>query len=180
MTNMDIRRGRTSINKSFPGVQALSAVDFDLRAGEVHALVGENGAGKSTLTSIISGVEKADSGRMELNGQPYQPNGRADAEAHGIRMVMQELLLISNLSVAENIFIEKLPNRFGIIDYDKLNGAAREIMEQVGLGNVDPDVPVRLLGVGQQQMVEMLKSESSRPKASASSISRTASKRSFG
>jgi len=143
------------INKSFPGVQALSAVDFDLRAGEVHALVGENGAGKSTLTSIISGVEKADSGRMEFSGQPYQPNGRADAEAHGIRMVMQELHLISNLSVAENIFIEKLPNRFGFIDYDKINGAAREIMEEVGLGDVDPDVPVRLLGVGQQQMVEI-------------------------
>ncbi len=165
------------INKSFPGVQALSAVDFDLRAGEVHALVGENGAGKSTLTSIIAGAEIADSGRMELYpvrkstaknkrfqksqisngvyGQQYRPNGRADAEAHGIRMVMQELHLISNLSVAENIFIEKLPNRFGFIDYNKLNHDAREIMGQVGLGNVDPDMPVRLLVVGQQQMVEI-------------------------
>ncbi len=143
------------IDKSFPGVQALSAVDFDLRAGEVHALVGENGAGKSTLMSIIAGVQKPDSGQMCLYEQQYEPNGRADAEAHGIRMVMQELHLISNLSVAENIFIEKLPNRFGIIDYDKLNGAARKIMKQVGLGDVDPDVPVRLLGVGQQQMVEI-------------------------
>jgi len=143
------------IDKSFPGVQALSAVDFDLRAGEVHALVGENGAGKSTLMSIIAGVQKPDSGQMCLYEQQYEPKGRADAEAHGIRMVMQELHLISNLSVAENIFIGKLPNRFGIIDYDKLNGAAREIMEQVGLGDVDPDVPVRLLGVGQQQMVEI-------------------------
>jgi ABC-type sugar transport system ATPase subunit len=95
----------SDINKSFPGVQALSAVDFDLRAGEVHALVGENGAGKSTLTSIIAGAEKADSGKMELHGKQYRPNGRADAEAHGIRMVMQELHLISNLSIAENIFI---------------------------------------------------------------------------
>ena len=143
------------IDKSFPGVQALWAVDFDLRAGEVHALVGENGAGKSTLMSIIAGVQKPDSGQMCLYEQQYEPNGRADAEAHGIRMVMQELHLISNLSVAENIFIEKLPNRFGIIDYDKLNSAARKIMEQVGLGDVDPDVPVRLLGVGQQQMVEI-------------------------
>ncbi len=143
------------IDKSFPGVQALWAVDFDLRAGEVHALVGENGAGKSTLMSIIAGVQKPDSGQMCLYEQQYEPNGRADAEAHGIRMVMQELHLISNLSVAENIFIEKLPNRFGIIDYDKLNGAAREIMKQVGLGDIDPDVPVRLLGVGQQQMVEI-------------------------
>ena len=143
------------INKSFPGVQALSAVDFELMAGEVHALVGENGAGKSTLTNIIAGLETADSGRMELYGQQYRPHGRADAEAHGIRMVMQELHLISNLSVAENIFIEKLPSKFGFIDYNKLNHNARAIMKQVGLGNVDPDVPVRLLGVGQQQMVEI-------------------------
>ncbi len=143
------------IDKSFPGVQALSAVDFDLRAGEVHALVGENGAGKSTLMSIIAGVQKPDSGQMCLYEQQYEPNGRADAEAHGIRIVMQELHLISNLSVAENIFIEKLPNRFGIIDYDKLNGAAREIMKQVGLGDVDPSMLVKLLGVGQQQMVEI-------------------------
>jgi len=143
------------INKSFPGVQAVSAVDFDLREGEVHALVGENGAGKSTLTRIIAGVEAPDSGRMRLYGQQYQPNGRADAEAHGVRMVMQELHLIANLTVAENIFIEKLPSRFGFVDYDKLNLAAREIMEQVGLGNLDPSVAVRFLGVGQQQMVEI-------------------------
>jgi ribose transport system ATP-binding protein len=143
------------INKSFPGVQALSAVDFDLMEGEVHALVGENGAGKSTLTHIIVGIQKADSGRMELYGQQYLPNGRADAEAHGIRMVMQELNLISNLSVAENIFIEKLPGRFGFIDYNKLNRHAIEVMEQVGLGNIDPSISVGLLGVGQQQMVEI-------------------------
>ncbi|MCP4259522.1 MAG: sugar ABC transporter ATP-binding protein [Planctomycetes bacterium] len=144
-----------SINKSFPGVQALSAVDFELMAGEVHALVGENGAGKSTLTRIIAGVETADSGRMELYGQRYDPNGRSDVEAHGIRMVMQELHLISNLSVAENIFIEKLPSKFGFIDYNKLNCNATEIMKQVGLENIDPNVSVRLLGVGQQQMVEI-------------------------
>ncbi len=143
------------INKSFPGVQALSAVDFDLKAGEIHALVGENGAGKSTLTCIIAGVQKYDSGQMFLNARQYQPAGRADAEAHGIRMVMQELHLISNLSVAENIFIEKLPNRFGIIDYAKLNSSTREIMKQVGLEEIDPDLPVRRLGVGRQQMVEI-------------------------
>jgi len=146
------------INKSFPGVQALSGVDFDLRAGEVHALVGENGAGKSTLMRIIAGVERPDSGQMFLNEQQYQPAGRVrrrGTEAHDVRMVMQELHLISNLSVAENIFIEKLPNRFGVIDYGKLNGAAREIMKKVGLGDVDPDAPVKSLGVGQQQMVEI-------------------------
>ena len=143
------------INKSFPGVQALSEVDFDLREGEVHALVGENGAGKSTLTRIIAGVETPDSGSMCLYGQRYQSHGRADAEAQGVRMVMQELHLVGNLTVAENIFIEKLPSKFGIIDYEKLNRAAAEITRQVGLGGVDPSVPVKFLGVGQQQMVEI-------------------------
>lgn len=143
------------INKSFPGVQALKDVDFDLRQGQVHALVGENGAGKSTLMHIIAGLQRADSGRMHLDEKPYRPAGRADAAKHGVRMVMQELLLISNLTVAENIFIEKLPGRFGIINYEKLNLAAKEIMQRVGLADVDPSVPVRQLGVGRQQMVEI-------------------------
>ena len=145
----------SGINKTFPGVQALSDVQFDLKEGEVHALVGENGAGKSTLVRIIAGVERPDSGRMHLNRQPYQPQGRADAESHGIRMVMQELHLIANLTVAENIFIEKLPSKFGFIDYQKLNRAAGEIMQEVGLADIRPSVPVRSLGVGQQQMVEI-------------------------
>ncbi len=144
-----------SISKAFPGVQALSSVDFDLREGEVHALVGENGAGKSTLVSIVGGLQRPDSGQMVFNGQAYRPNAKRDAEAHGIQMVMQELNLISTLTVAENIFVEKLPSRFGFVDYCKLNRAAKEVMERVGLGEVSPDVPVRLLGVGQQQMVEI-------------------------
>jgi len=174
----------SKISKSFPGVQALSAVDFDLQEGEVHALVGENGAGKSTLARIIAGVETPDSGQMYLYsvrkeknsngvyGQQYRPDGpwhghpgrvftgwkpvaTRRAEAQGVRMVMQELHLIANLTVAENIFIEKLPHRFGIIDYKRLNRAARDIMNQVGLDNVDPAAPVRSLGIGQQQMVEI-------------------------
>jgi len=145
----------SGISKSFPGVRALSSVDFDLKEGEVHALVGENGAGKSTLVSIIAGLQNPDSGLMQLDEQTYQPAGKADAEAHGIRMVMQELHLIPSLSVAENIFIEKLPNRFGFVNYSKLNLAARQVMRRVGLGDVEPDIPVRRLGVGQQQMVEI-------------------------
>jgi len=143
------------ISKSFPGVQALSAVDFDLEEGQVHALVGENGAGKSTLTHIIAGLQSPDAGQMHLSGELYQPRGKLDAESRGVRMVMQELHLIANLSVAENIFVERLPSRFGFVDYDRLNSAAREVMGRVGLGGVDPDLPVRLLGVGQQQMVEI-------------------------
>jgi ribose transport system ATP-binding protein len=145
----------SGINKSFPGVQALCGVGFDLMAGEVHALVGENGAGKSTLVRIIAGIDKADAGRMELYERQYQPTARADAEKHGIRLVMQELNLISNLTVAENIFIEKLPERFGFVDYKKLNLNAAEIMDQVGLADIDPATPVKLLGIGRQQMVEI-------------------------
>ena len=145
----------SDISKSFPGVRALCSVDFDLGEAEVHALVGENGAGKSTLVGIIAGLQSPDSGLMRLDEQAYRPGGKADAEAHGIRMVMQELHLIPNLSVAENIFIERLPSRFGFVNYGKLNLDARQVMQRVGLADVEPDVPVRSLGVGQQQMVEI-------------------------
>lgn len=145
----------TGIDKTFPGVRALSHVDFELRAGEVHALVGENGAGKSTLTRILAGVETADAGRMLLSDRPYQPRSRTEAEACGVRMVMQELNLIGNLTVAENIFVGSLPNRFGFIRYRRLHEAARAIMARMGLEGIDPATPVRSLGVGRQQMVEI-------------------------
>ena len=143
------------IDKAFPGVQALRRVNFELRPGQVHALVGENGAGKSTLTRILAGVETADAGDMTLAGQPYRPRSRKEAEACGVRMVMQELNLIGSLTVAENIFIERLPSRFGFIDYRRLNDAAREVMLRVGLEGIDPSARVGTLGVGQQQMVEI-------------------------
>jgi len=145
----------TGIDKVFPGVQALRHVDFDLQAGEVHALVGENGAGKSTLTRIIAGIETADAGDMTLASRPYRPRSRKVAEGLGVRMVMQELNLIGSLTVAENIFIEQLPSRFGFIDYAGLNEAAREVTQRVGLEEIDPSVMVGSLGVGQQQMVEI-------------------------
>jgi ribose transport system ATP-binding protein len=143
------------ISKGFPGVRALEEVDFDLRQGEVHALVGENGAGKSTLARIIAGAGIADSGQMRFCGSTYKPNNRTDAESAGIRMIMQELHLIGNLTIAENILLNKLPHRFGIIDYKKLNSIVREVMEKVGLGDIDPATPVKFLGTGQQQMVEI-------------------------
>jgi ribose transport system ATP-binding protein len=144
-----------AISKSFPGVRALDKVDFDLIQGEVHALVGENGAGKSTFARIIAGAEIPDSGEMQFCGKPYRPNNRTDAESSGIRMIMQELHLIGNLTIAENILLNKLPHRFGIIDYKKLNGRAREVMVQVGLGDTDPAMPVKFLGTGRQQLVEI-------------------------
>ncbi len=144
-----------AISKSFPGVKALAEVKFDLKEGEVHALVGENGAGKSTLARIIAGAEIPDSGEMHFCGKSYRPNSRTDAESSGIRMIMQELHLIGNLTIAENILLNKLPNKYGIIDYEKLNRLAQEVMMQVGLGDINSATLVRFLGTGQQQLVEI-------------------------
>ena len=150
----DIAFSLRGITKSFPGVKALSDVTFDLKAGEVHALVGENGAGKSTLVKIIAGIQSADSGNLLIKGKSYAPPGRKDAQSCGVRIVMQELNLVNNLTVAENIFLEKLPSKFGFVDYPKLNSAARRLTQQVGL-SIDVNAKVSQLGVGQQQMVEI-------------------------
>ncbi|QDD64726.1 sugar ABC transporter ATP-binding protein [Herbaspirillum seropedicae] len=133
----------------------LDGIDLDLRPGQVLALTGENGAGKSTLSKIICGLVDASAGGMTLDGQPYAPASRTQAEGLGIRMVMQELNLIPTLSIAENLFLEKLPRRFGWIDRKKLAEAARAQMEVVGLGELDPWTPVGELGLGHQQMVEI-------------------------
>jgi ribose transport system ATP-binding protein len=143
------------IGKAFPGVQALSEVGLDLYPGEVHALVGENGAGKSTLSRIIIGLETPDTGSMTLAGKRYQPTNKKHAETQGVRMVMQELNLIANLTVAENIFLENLPHRCGVIQYSQLNRQAAQLMTQVGLVDMAPTTPVKSLGTGQQQMVEI-------------------------
>lgn len=134
---------------------ALADVDFDLRAGEVHALVGENGAGKSTLSKLLAGVIRPDAGVMRLAGRPYAPASRKAAEHLGVRMVMQELNLVANLTVAENLFLDQLPHRWGWIDREALNQRAREALAQVGLTAVEPNRPVQTLGVGQQQLVEI-------------------------
>jgi ribose transport system ATP-binding protein len=143
------------ISKSFGAVQALSAVDLVLRAGTVHALVGENGAGKSTLSKIIAGIQPPDAGQMQLEDQSFIPPTRRQAEHAGIRMVMQELNLIDNLSVAENIFLDQLPSRFGIVRYPTLYRSARQVMSRVGLEEISPSATVGSLGVGTRQMVEI-------------------------
>jgi len=146
----------SDLSKSFSAtIKALSGVDFDLKAGEVHALVGENGAGKSTLSRIIAGIEMPDAGEMLLRGRSYSPASRAEADRSGVRMVMQELNLIGTLTIAESIFFDRLPHRYGMIDYRRLNRQAHELMAGIGLYGLDPARQVRFLGVGQQQMVEI-------------------------
>ena len=142
------------LGKSYAG-PVLSNVAFDLRPGEVHALVGENGAGKSTLSKIIAGLVHPESGFMTLRGQPFAPRDKTDGERHGVRMVMQELNLIANLTVAESIFLDRLPHRFGWINYGRLHREAVQILGEVGLSDLDPGRAIKSLGVGQQQLVEI-------------------------
>jgi ribose transport system ATP-binding protein len=101
----------SNVTKSFPGVKALSSVQLEVKAGEIHALVGENGAGKSTLTKIIAGVFKPDEGQVEFDGEIVHWNSPAEAKAAGIHVIYQEFVLFPNLSVAENIFIGHAPWR---------------------------------------------------------------------
>lgn len=144
----------SGIGKTY-AAPVLEGVHLELRPGQVLALTGENGAGKSTLSKIVCGLVDASAGAMALDGQPYAPASRTAAEALGIRMVMQELNLIPTLSIAENLFLEKLPRRFGWIDRKQLAADARRQMEVVGLGELDPWTPVGDLGLGHQQMVEI-------------------------
>jgi ABC-type sugar transport system ATPase subunit len=118
----------TDIAKSFPGVRALDGVSFDVRAGEVHALLGENGAGKSTLIKIMSGVHEPDAGTVELDGRPVRLASPQAAQAAGVATIYQELLLFPELTVAENVFAGHAPRgRFGGIDWRAARARSREI-----------------------------------------------------
>jgi ribose transport system ATP-binding protein len=144
--------------KSFPGVRALHEVQFDLVAGEVHALMGENGAGKSTLMKILAGVYTRDSGEFLCDGQPVEFTSPRDAQAKGVCIIHQELQLMNHLSVAQNMFIGREPRgRLGVfLDEDRLNAQAGEILTRMHV-NLDPRAMVGNLTVASQQMVEIAK-----------------------
>ena len=144
--------------KSFAGVQALDRVEFDLRAGEVHALMGENGAGKSTLMKILAGIHARDAGDVLIDGRPVQIASPRAAQALGIGIVHQELNLMRHLSAAQNIFIGREP-RHGLgmfLDEERLNADARRLFERLNL-ELDPRTRVSELTVARQQMVEIAK-----------------------
>ena len=146
------------ISKRFPGVLALDGVTFDLRAGEIHALVGENGAGKSTLIKILGGVYPAGSfdGETVVDGQRRRFFGVRDSEEAGIAVVHQELSLVPEFSIAENIFLGREPRRFGFIQHEDLYSAAQRLLDALHL-RLEPHVPVGHLGIGQQHLVEIAK-----------------------
>ena len=140
------------VTKSFPGVVALENVDFSLRCGEIHALMGENGAGKSTLIKVLTGVEQPDNGTIELDGKIVQVRSPQHSQELGISTVYQEVNLCTNISVAENIMLGREPHRFGSIDWKKMNERAQEAINRL---SIDIDV-TQLLGnysVAIQQMV---------------------------
>lgn len=153
------------ISKGFPGVQALKSVNFSLKGGSVHALVGENGAGKSTLIKILSGVYRPDEGEIFLGGENVEIHNPHEAHAKGIFTVHQELSLAPHLSVAENVFLgmEKPRSRTGFIKWKKMNELAKETLEKLGL-TIDPSHPVERLKVGEQQLVEIAKGFVTQPK----------------
>ena len=144
------------IGKTFGGVEALRGVDFALRAGEIHGLVGENGAGKSTLMRVLYGLYRADEGEMLLNGEPVSISSPADAIAHGIGMIHQHFMLVSTLTVAENVALGLRSSRGPLTDLRPVSERIRELSARYKL-EVDPDAVVWQLSVGERQRVEIIK-----------------------
>jgi ribose transport system ATP-binding protein len=143
------------ICKAFPGVQALNAVSFDARGGEVHALIGENGAGKSTLLKILSGAHQADSGAIRLDGHDITIADPRSARQFGIAIIYQELMLVPWLSVAQNLYLGR-EKRFGwgFLPIKQMNAMAKEELQKIGI-DLDPTIAITELGVAEQQMVEI-------------------------
>lgn len=148
-----------NVSKSYPGVKALDNVSFDIKTGEVMALLGENGAGKSTLMKILSGAIDRDSGEIELNGKIFpKKNTPLTARKFGIAIIYQELSLLSQLSVSENIYLTREPvkNKF-LINYKQLHKKAKEQLEKLNAGNIDTHKKVYELSISEMQMVEIAK-----------------------
>ena len=147
------------ITKRFPGVTALSGVSFDLREGEIHALCGENGAGKSTLIKLLSGIHAYGSyeGSFEVRGQEAHFASIADAANAGLAVIYQELALVEDMTVAENIFLGAEPRRWGgLVDWPRMFRDAKALLDRFKV-TLDPAAEVRSLGVGQKQLVEIVK-----------------------
>ena len=153
----------SGISKSFPGVRALRDVELEVRAGEVHAIVGENGAGKSTLMKILAGFYQPDEGSIEIGGEPVSHWTPREALARGIGMIYQELNLVPDLSVAENISLGAMPMRGPFVDYKKVTQRAREVLDELR-ADIDPGTRLGSLPISQQQLVEIAKVMADKPR----------------
>ncbi|MET7387680.1 sugar ABC transporter ATP-binding protein [Streptomyces sp. NPDC005529] len=150
----------SGLSKTFPGVKALSQVDFAARAGEVHALIGENGAGKSTLIKVLTGVYQPDEGEVTYDGSPVRFATPLQAQHAGISTIYQEVNLVPLMTVARNLFLGREPrNRLGLIDFRRMHREADTALRDLGL-RVDVRRPLRELGVGAQQMVALARAVS--------------------
>ena len=149
-----------NIDKRFSGVHALKSVSLELRAGEVHALMGENGAGKSTLMKVLCGIYKRDGGEVKLFGESVDFNNIKDSQEAGISIIHQELNMMNHLTVAQNIYIGREPMKNGVyIDDKKMEEDAKKLFDRIGV-NIDPSAVLGTLTVGKQQMVEIAKAVS--------------------
>nr|WP_206515622.1 sugar ABC transporter ATP-binding protein [Georgenia faecalis] len=148
------------ITKSFFGVQVLNGIDMEVRAGEVHAVVGENGAGKSTLMKILAGVHPADGGSIELDGRAVSFTHPLEAQAAGVTTVFQEFNLLPERTVAENVYLGREPRRFALVDGARMVRDTAALLDDLGIETIAPDVKVRALSVAEQQVVEIVKAMS--------------------
>ena len=144
----------SSIGKRFPGVQALSDIDFDLQSGEVHVLFGENGAGKSTLINIIAGTFPPDEGTMTLRGQPLRLHSPHHARQVGVNAVFQEFSLVPTLSVQDNLYLGREHKRAGILDKAAIARGTKETLDLLQF-HLDPKVQLGSLSRAEQKMVEI-------------------------
>lgn len=142
----------TGIGKSFTGVRALNNVDFKLRRGEIHALMGENGAGKSTLVKVLTGVYSMDEGSVRLDGNSIVVRSPQDAQKHGISTVYQEVNLCPNLTVTENLFLGREPRKMGLIDWRQMNRKAAELLQELNI-SADPTAQLDSCSIAIQQMI---------------------------
>lgn len=145
-----------NIHKAFPGVYALNSVNFELKAGEVHALLGENGAGKSTLIKVLGGIYTADQGEILIEGSKVEIHGVRAAQANGIAIIHQELVLVPYMTVAENIFLGREPMVGKFVNSAKMNGDAQQLLDMYDM-HIDAETMVGKLTIAQQQMVEIVK-----------------------
>lgn len=153
MSLLEVRK----INKSFGSNKVLTDVSISFEAGEIHSIVGENGAGKSTLMKIIGGIHACDSGEILVDGHPVQIHSPSDAFKHGIGIVHQELSIAGNMTVAQNVFVNREPtNKWGFINWAELYEKTNAEFEKIGV-KIDPKVPAGSLSVGMQQIVEIVK-----------------------
>ena len=151
------------LRKSFGGVDAVRGVGIELAAGRVHALLGENGAGKSTLVNMLSGIFEPDEGSIEIGGQPCRLSSPMVAQSFGIRTVHQELEVAGQLTVAENVFMGRLPCRAGLVQASRLRSATRSILSELGT-NLDPDRRLDSLVVADRQLVEIARALAAGPR----------------